>query len=230
LQEIVAALAHPHHPDMPMQVIVYSAKDCAMFLTTIRGWVHTIQLPDQPRIPSTFNCQFCAGKNTCPERQALLNKTGIDIRDEIHERGFTALLNRTPDQRGEHVSAIKELKKHIELILERYTQMAIEEEGSVAGWRPTKKWDRAITDDDKALERIERDYGKSAAAMSMLFSLTECEAVVSKTLGIGREKAREKVEELLRDLIRWKASSPWLIEQRNYQIQTHEDTKKTETQ
>lgn len=214
--EVVAALSHPHHPDKRMQVIKYSAKECAEYMLTIRGGVERIQMPDQQRIPSSFNCEYCMAKNICPERAAWLARIALDAKNEISERGYTALLDRTPEQRGEHYRSLKELVAHMKLLMERYTTMAVRDDGSVAGWKPTKSWRSTITDEARAMELVEAEFSKETSAASLVFSITECEEVVAKKLGIGKLKAKEKVETLLREVLKWKPSNPWLIERRNF--------------
>jgi hypothetical protein len=49
-----------------------------------------------------------------------------------------------------------------------------------------------------------------------VFSLTECEELVKKHLKIGKVKAKDKVEALLRDILKFTPSREWLVEARNY--------------
>jgi hypothetical protein len=216
VDEVVAVLAHPHHPDSRYEVAIYTAKDCADFLVTIRGNVALIQQPDQPRTPNGTSCQHCRARHICPERQAYLDKVGQDVINEIRERGYTALLDRNPEQRGEHYRSVKSLLAQCELIMEKYTSMVAADPDSVKGFRLVKGWTRSIKDEVEAMELVEKEFGEKVANDSMVFSLTELETALQRSLKIGKTKATARVEACLHDVLKWTPKRPWLTEQRYY--------------
>jgi hypothetical protein len=216
--EVVVALSHPHSPDGPMEVEVFSAQRCAEFMTTIRGHVAEIQKPNKPRIPNGISCEYCRAKHVCPERLASLDQTGQNLKDEIKEEGFTSLLNRTPKERGEHFRLNKELHEHSALIMQRYARMEEEEEGSVAGYRVQKKWDRKISalHESEAIGKIENEFGSAVIGLALKLSLPACEEAIKRIHKMTTKDARAKMEACLGDAINWKLSQAWLVERRNY--------------
>jgi hypothetical protein len=218
LDEVVAALSHPHHPTSRMEAEVYTAKQCAEFMVTIRGHVEQMQLADKRRIPNGVSCEYCKARNMCPERLESLDKTARAARDEIRERGFTALIDRNPDERAVHFKQMKDLNEHSALVMQRYATMEADVPGSVAGYKLQKAWQRSIPADkeSEAIELIKQEYGDRFAYSCMTFSLTECVESIRRQQSIGLVNANAKIEALLKGVIKWKAKRPWLVEARYY--------------
>ncbi len=172
-----------------------------------------------PRTPNAVSCQWCMAKRICPEYQAQMAKLQQDVADEVEDKGFTAILRRTPAQRGDHVRQIKMLQDNLKALLEQYTELVAKDEA--AGNRPSStiqgygirfKWDRKITDEVKAMKFIEQALGKSALAHALKFNLTALEEHLTRTM--TKKDAKARVEEILRGVIKLQKSNPWLEERR----------------
>jgi hypothetical protein len=216
VNEIVAILSHPHHPDTRYEEITFTAAQCAEFMVTIRGFVELIQKPDQPRTPGGVQCQHCRAKHMCPERQAWLDRVALDVRNEIRERGFTALIDRTPDERAQHYREIKQLGENCARILEQYTSMVVNDPDAVVGFRSQKAWLRGLKDEATAIEKVEREFGEKIANESMSFSLTELEEAVRRAFKLSKMKATARVEACLSDVLKWTPKKPYLVEKKFY--------------
>ena len=219
VDEVIAVLSHPHHPDSRYEVGIYTAEQCAEWMVTIRGYVDLIQKPDQPFTVGGIQCQYCRAKHMCPERQAWLEKVALDVRNEIRERGFTALIDRNPDERAQHYREVRQLAENCERIIEQYTSMAVHDPDAISGYRTQKAWQRSVKNEVEALEKVEREFGEKVANESMIFSLTELQEAVRRAKKLSKVKAEKLVEACLGETIRFAPKRPFLVEKKYYGAQ-----------
>jgi hypothetical protein len=214
--EVVTALVHPHHPDSLYQVKTFSLEEIEVNLVTIRRNVALIERDDQPRTPNKISCHFCRAKRICPEYQAQVKELQQSIADEVEDKGFTAIIRRTPAERGQHVSQLKQLEDHIGEIIEQYEKLAKKDPAAIDGWRLVKSYNRIVTNEGKAISVIEKELGRKAVEAALQFSLSGLEEFVEKTTK-PKKAAKEKVEALLRkhDLLKFKPKKEFLKEKRS---------------
>jgi CRISPR/Cas system-associated exonuclease Cas4 (RecB family) len=212
-EEVVAALIHPHHPDSLSEVAIYTRDELESNLTTVRHMVNAIQQPEQPRTVGGVQCQYCSAKRICPEYQAHVAKMEQDIADEIEDRGFTAIIRRTPKQRGEHVHHLKQLAKHIEILVDQYTQLAVKDQTAIAGWTLRRKMQRIITDEVEAMSLVKNEFGADALYDATKFSIASLEENLSKKM--SKKEAKAAVERLLSPVLKFKTSDAYLQEARS---------------
>lgn len=212
--EAVVALIHPHHPDSLYEVRVYTRDDLRDLLATVRRLVQTIQLPDQPRTPGGMQCQYCPARPLCPEYQAHMAAIEQAIADEIADEGFTAIIRRSPKQRGEAVAHLKEMQANIKTLLEQYVQMAQKDGTAVHGFTLRRKLDRSLTDEATAMELVREEWGDDALAESMHLSLPDLEKTLATKLGTAKD-AKAAVQRVLNPVLKFKPSNYWLEESRS---------------
>lgn len=212
-EEVVAALIHPHHPDSLHESVVYTRDDLESNLVTTRHMVAAIQQPDQPRTVGGVQCQYCPAKRICPEYQAYVAKMEQDIADEIEDRGFTAIIRRTPKERGTHVAHLKQLAKHIAEILDQYTQLAVKDQTAIAGWTLRRKMNRIITDEVEAMSLVKGEFGADALYDATKFSITALEENLARKM--TKKEAKAAVERLLSPVLKFKTSDAYLQESRS---------------
>jgi hypothetical protein len=212
--ETVAALIHPHHPDSLWEAQVFTRAETDNLLETVRHNVHKIQLPDQRRIAGGIQCEWCKAKRICPEYKAAAAELAQAIGDEIADEGFTGIIRRSKNERGEHVRWIKELCKNCEFMLGQYVELVQREgEDSIAGWRLTRRMRRIVTSEVEAMELVNKEWGQEAMYASLTFSVTALEDELSKKL--GAKNAKEAVRRVLGPVLRFKASKYFLEEARS---------------
>lgn len=211
-KEVVAALVHPHHPDSLYETVVYGPKEIAENLVIVRGLVAKIQKKGNRRTPNAISCQYCKAKRICPEYQGELKALEQSIADEIEDKGFTAIIRQTPEQRGKRVKQLKSFAKGIKEILEQYTHLAKKDEDAIKGWRLRRSYDRILTSEREAIIMTERAFGKEALREAMEFSLTSLQAFLEK--GMTKKEAKARVEEVLFKVLKFQPKEPFLEERR----------------
>lgn len=206
--EVLHGLIHPHHPDMLYEQIRFTPDLLDVYLETIRGTVAQIQQPDQPRTPNGISCQWCKAKGICPEYKTWVEATAEAVQDEAQDLGFTAILKRSAEERGDHVALLKRLSKHIEDQLAQYTKLAVQTPDSVKGYRLAFKWDKKIKSEVQAIRLVREHFGENAANHALKFSLTALDGYLKKLL--GAKKAEDQVRSALKAVIQYKKSKQWL--------------------
>jgi hypothetical protein len=201
-------LIHPHHADTLYEVIRFTPDMLDVYLETIRGKVALIQEPGHPRTPNEISCHWCRAKGICPEYQAAMETEAKAAAEEAEDLGFTAILNRSEEERGEHVTRLFQLKQHIQDLLDQYVKLEEKTEGAVKGFTVRYKWDKKITSEVKALQIIRAQFGENAADQAFVFSLTSLQAYLAKQL--GAKKAEENVRAALKPVIKYNQSKGWL--------------------
>jgi hypothetical protein len=213
-EEAVTALIHPHHPDSLHESKVYRRKELLEFLDLVRTNVQAIQQPDAPRIPGGIQCQWCTAKRVCPEYQAASDRLALAIKDEIADEGFTAIIRRSPKDRGEHVRALKEQIHNIEEIIEQYVELLKKDKGSINGYVLRRKLDRKISNEAEAMRITKEKWGEEALYAALKFSVAALEEQIAPRVG-GMKKAKEIVGVELKSLITFHESKLFLAERRS---------------
>jgi hypothetical protein len=213
-EEAVTALIHPHHPDSLHESMVYGRRELLAMLDLVRENVKMIQRPDAPRIPGGIQCQWCLAKRICPEYQLASDRLALAIKDEVADEGFTAIIRRTPKDRGEHVRALKEQVHNIEEILEQYVELLKKEKGAIKGWQLRRKLDRKISNESEAMRITKERWGEAALYAALKFSPAALEEAIAPRVG-GLRKAKEIVGLELKALITFHESKLFLAESRS---------------
>jgi hypothetical protein len=222
--EVVAALVHPHHPDSLYEVVTYDRATLEANLETVRQKVVQIQSPDQSRTPNPISCQFCTAKGICPEYQAQMSKLAEAIADEVEDKGFTAILRRTPQERGEHFKRIEMVADNVKELKAKYVTFVEQDQSAgrledkdyeshlVTGFGLRFKWDTKIKDEDEAIVLTERAFGSEALNAALKFNRTALEEHLSAKM--SKKEAKERVSEVLRGVMQFQKSKGWLEERR----------------
>jgi hypothetical protein len=213
VEEVVSALIHPHHPDSLYEVTVFDRVALAANLISIRLNVAAIQMPGQPRTPNAISCQYCQAKGICPEYKALQTTLIQAAQMETKERGWTLIHDRTPDERGEHIKALKMAEADIKELLARYAKFAEGSPAAITGWTLRRSWDRRITNETEALKLTLKHFGNTAAAAATRFSLAKLEEYLKRQM--KADEAKERVERVLFTLINRKPKEAYLVEKRS---------------
>lgn len=207
-REVFHGLIHPHHPDLLYEKIRFAPDLLDVHLETIRGKVAEIQKPNQPRTPNGISCQWCKAKGICPEYQAWAKDLAQAVQDEAEDLGFTAILNRTPEERGDQVKLLKRLQEHIKSQLEQYVKLEAQKPDSVKGWRLKSRWTRSVKNEAVFLRLVKQHFGENAANHALVVSLTALEAYLKKNM--SAKKAEEAVKSALNSQIKYTKSESWL--------------------
>lgn len=213
--EAVCALIHPHHPDSLYEVAVYSKEQLAHFLATVRHNVIAIQQGGMPRTPNGLSCQYCPAKRVCPEHKAYMDVIAQNIADEIEDEGFTAIINRSPKERGEAVRQLKDMAKNIEALMKQYVELAVKDSAGVAGFTLRRKMLRSLTNEGKAMELVRAEFGAATLADGMHLSLPDLEKAIAKKLGTGAKDAKTALHRALTSVLLFKEGSYYLEESRS---------------
>jgi hypothetical protein len=214
--EVVIGLIHPHHPDSLWEAKAYSRNELLGLLDTVRHNVATIQLPDQPRTPGPIQCQWCPAKRVCPEYLAASEKLDQSIADEIADEGFTAIIRRSPDERGAHVKALKMRMDAIKGILAQYVELAEKDQsGCITGWILRRKLIRAVTSESEAMALTRRQFGDDAVYAALDFSVARLEEYLHDDRKITKKEAKERVSAALKPILTYKKSDNFLAESRS---------------
>jgi hypothetical protein len=215
-QEVVAGLIHPHHPDSLWEAKVFKRKELLELLDTVRHNVATIQLPDQPRTPGPIQCQWCPAKRICPEYQKQAAELDQAIADEIADEGYTAIIRRTPKERGAHVKALKMRMDAIKQIIEQYVKLAEKEPtGSINGWVLRRKLIRDVTSESEAMALTRRQFGDDAVYAALDFSVARLEEYLHDDRKITKREAKERVSTALKPILTYRKSEHFLAESRS---------------
>lgn len=213
VQNVVAALIHPHHPDSLYEVGTFTAKELEADLVTINVNVAAMQEPDAPRTPNEVSCHFCRAKDLCPEYKADMARLALAVADRAEDKGFTYLLAMSEADRGQYVGQLKMMQKHAKAELEKLARFA-EKSGkdSILGWTLRHSWNRKVTDEGAALTLVRKEFGETAAAAAMSFSLVDLENYLGATL--GKREAKEAVEAAMRPLVKFVPKEAYLAERK----------------
>jgi hypothetical protein len=211
-EEAVCALIHPHHADSLYEVAVFTRQDLRGLLDTTRHNVAAIQLPDQPRTPGGIQCQWCTAKGICPEYKAQLAKTEQEIADEIEDQGFTAVIRRTPNERGDHVRRIHEVVKNAEAMLAQYVKLAERDGSAVDGYTVKRNLRRSLTNEAQAMEIVRSTFGEAALYDALHLSLTDLEKKIAATTTMKDAKAA--VQRALNPVLKFTKTKSFLVESR----------------
>lgn len=212
-RSVVGAIVHPHHPDSLYEVKTFDPKEIAASLITIRKFVELIQKPNQPRTPNGVSCTFCRAKGICPEYKAQMKKIAQAIADEREDKGFTAIIRQTPEERGQRVKELKLFKTDIENIMEQYVTLIAKDENAIQGFGLRRRYTKEITHEGKAIECIEDEFGEEALTHAMELSLARLEEFLGKKLK-SKKEAKLQIEQALGRYLRFKPSRQWLEERR----------------
>jgi hypothetical protein len=211
--EVVVALIHPHHPDSLWEAKVYTRAESDALLATTRQLVQVIQLPDQRRIPGGIQCQWCTAKRVCPEYQAQERALDRSVDDEVKDEGFTAINQRSPDDRAEHVRQLKERQRNIEFILAQYVELMERDPTAIDGWRLARRMTRKVTNEPKAMELVRAEWGNDVLCECLKFSVPSLEDQLAKIS--GRTEAKAAINRVLGALIKFDKSKNFLEESRS---------------
>jgi len=215
--EAVCALVHPHHADSLYEVAVFTRQDLQAILDTTRQNVQVIQQPNNPRTPGGIQCQWCVAKRVCPEYKALQAQTEQEIADEIEDYGFTALIRRTPKQRGDHVRRLKEYMANAKALIDQYVELAIKNDDAVDGYTLARKMTRSITNEAQALEIVRRSFGDDVLYEALHLSLVDLEKLLAKNKKAypTAKEAKAAVQRALSPVLRFTKSESYLREARS---------------
>lgn len=211
IKSIVGALVHPHHPDSLFEEVSFTADKLDLNAVIINGKIAEIAKPDQPRTPNAVSCQYCRAKGICPEYRAKMEKLAKDIVDEVKDEGFTKLIQRSPEERGRHLKAIKMLEKSIETIVAQYVELA-KKGDEVAGFALVKSWNKEITDESSAISTARKTWGDAAISAALKFNLVALEKWLGEQPNKTKKGAKEEVEAILKPLIKFKPKAQFLKE------------------
>jgi hypothetical protein len=150
----------------------------------------------------------------CPEYQAYVAGIAQAVADEIEDEGFTAIIRRTPKQRGEAVRQLKEMVKNIEVLMKQYVELAQRDSAGVDGFTLRRKMMRSFTDEAMAMTIVRSEFGAEALADAMHLSLTDLEKALSKRKGSAKE-AKEAVQRALSTVLKFTPSKHYLEESRS---------------
>lgn len=212
-EEAVCALIHPHHADSLYEVAVFTRQDLRNFLDTTRHNVAAIQLPDQPRTPGGIQCQWCTAKGICPEYLAQQEKTAQEVADEIEDQGFTAVIKRSPEQRGDHVRRLHELVKNAKEMLGRYVKLAERDGSAVDGYSLRRNLRRSITNEEEALRLVRDAFGDDALYDALHLSIADLEKYLAKKTS-GIKEAKTMVQRALNPVLKFTKTDAFLVESR----------------
>lgn len=209
-KQVLGALIHPHHPDSLYEVRAFNSLELEGHRATINGLVALIEQPDQPRTPNDVSCAFCRAKGVCPEYKAQAKQLMKDIRDEHENRGFAALLELTPEERGQRMAQLKRLEKIIVEQKDRFVELVKGDAEAVTGYRLTKKWDMKVKDEGKILVAARVEFGELAASHAVKFSVPALIDFLKKDM--GTKEAKVIATEKLKPFITFKPSREYLME------------------
>jgi hypothetical protein len=214
VDEVVTALIHPHHPESLYEVAVFTRDDLREMLDTVRVNVQGIQTPEQPRRYGGLQCQFCRAKGICPEYQAEQARMTQTIADWNEDRGYTAILRQTPQERGDFVRRVKEYVKNAQALLEQYVALAQEDASAIKGYRLNRRMTRSFTDEGEAMELVRSKYGTDLLYDALHLSLPDLEVALGKKLS-SKVEAKAELQRLLSPVIKFTQSKYFLEEARS---------------
>jgi hypothetical protein len=208
---------HPHHADSLYEVAVFTRQDLQAILDTTRNNVQQIQQPNNVRTPGGIQCQWCVAKRVCKEYKALQAQTEQEIADEIEDYGFTALIRRTPKQRGDHVRRLKEYMTNAKALIDQYVELAIKNDDAVDGYTLARKMTRSITNEAQALEIVRRSFGDDVLYEALHLSLVDLEKLLAKNKKAypTAKEAKAAVQRALSPVLRFTKSESYLREARS---------------
>jgi hypothetical protein len=207
VEEVTAALIHPHHPDSLYETITFTREELELHAKTIRGLVAQIQEPDQPRTPNGISCAFCRAKDVCPEYQEEKAKLAAAIIEEHETNGFDSLLRMTAAERGRRLKDLRDLEKHIERQREKFVGILRGDPESVKGWKLTRKWSRKISDQVEAMQMVAAKFGATARDHAVKLSLTALEEFLAESM--NKREAHELINESLKPVIKFSKSKEY---------------------
>jgi CRISPR/Cas system-associated exonuclease Cas4 (RecB family) len=213
-EEVVAALIHPHHAESLYEVRVFTREDLRDTLDSVRANVWAIQKPDMPRTPNGVSCQYCTAKRICPEYQAEQARIEQSVADEIEDRGFTAILRRSPAERGVHVRGIKQFIKDCQALMEQYVKMAELDESAVHGYTLKHRLTRKLTNEAEAMDLVRQEYGPDLLYDALHLSLPDLEEALGKKLS-SKTDAKKAIQRLLNPVLKFEKSKNFLEEARS---------------
>jgi len=214
-REAVIGLIHPHHPDSLWEARVYNREQLNHLLDVVRANVRQLDLPNNRRIPGPIQCQWCPAKGVCPEYIADAAKLDDAIEDEVKDEGFTAINARSSTERGAHVQALKARIKNIEILLKRYTQLLVLDESAIAGWRVARKLTRYFTNEARAIEDAEKEFGRDTVAAALKMSIPSLEEAIKAEKDCSAKEAKAAVQRVLGHVIRFRRGDPYMDEARS---------------
>jgi PD-(D/E)XK nuclease superfamily len=212
-EETIAALIHPHHPFELWQARRYTPTQMQHLLDVVRENVRIIGLPDQPRIPGPWQCQWCKAKGICPEYKADAKALDAAIAAEAKDEGFTAINARSPDERADHVRAINQRMKDQKLLLEQYVYLLGKDPDAITGWRLARKVTRHCADEGEVIALVRKEYGDELADSCLEFSLKLFQKKLAERS--TEAEAFAEVRRVLGPLLQLKKGEPYLEEARS---------------
>ena len=212
-RETIISLIHPHHPESLWQAKLYTRIQMDHLLDVVRENVRIIGLPDQPRIPGPIQCQWCVAKGVCPEFKAAEERLDKAVAEEIADEGFTAINARSPDERGEHVYAIKQRIANLQALLLRYVYIMERDPSSITGWRLARDVTRICTDEAEVIKVVRRDYGDGMVDACLEFSMKRFQKKLAERS--TAVEAFAEVRRVLGPLLGLKKSDNYLEESRS---------------
>ena len=214
-REAVIGLIHPHHPDSLWEARVYNREQLNHLLDVVRENVRQLDRPNARRIPGPIQCEWCPAKGICPEFKAEEKLLDAAIDDEVLDEGFTAINARSSAERGAHVQALKARIKNIGSILTRYTRLLVKDESSIDGWRVARKLTRYFTNEARAIEDAEKEFGRDIVAAALKMSLPSLEEAIKAEKDCSAKEAKAAVQRVLGHVIRFQRGDPFLAEARS---------------
>jgi hypothetical protein len=208
-KRFIAALVHPHHPDSLYEVTEFTSEQAALMVQTIRGHVALIQQKDQPLTPGDIQCRWCGVRHSCLERkQWLLARASANIQ-AVKDRGYTDIIERTPDERGQHVRELKDLQDMAEHYLNQYVDVALKDPNAIKGWKLHESSQRSWSSEDRAIALAQKLFGEDVVAAAMKMSPANLEAAMLEKY--GKLRGKEMMELRMGKLIVYKERRPWLV-------------------
>jgi hypothetical protein len=208
-KRFIAALIHPHHTDTLYEVAEFTPEQASLMVQTIRGYVALIQEKDQPLTPGEIQCRWCGVRHSCLERKQWLKAKALANLQAVKDRGYTDIINRTPEERGLHIRELKDLQDMCVHYLDQYVEVAIKDPLAIKGWKLHESSQRSWSSEARAIALAQKLFGEEVVAEAMKMSPASLEtAMIEK---YGKKRGKEMLELRMGKLVVYKERKPWLV-------------------
>jgi len=156
--------------------------------------------PNAPRIPSPDACKYCRAKSVCPE-------AGGKVRT-LAKNPVESILALTDDQLAEYNDAADIAESVIDAIRSE-TRKRLNNGAEIRGWElKTGRSNRTIENADEAYTKLADILGAPQFAQCCKVSVSQLEKAIVTTLKLKAKEGKDKLAELLGDVLATKQSEP----------------------